>query len=160
MKPKAHLDPRRKQESSRLAWLEEPLRYWGKPWLVGLWLSGVIAAVILSLVPGTWISLTRRFPDFPSSVADVMELSSHFFGYAVLVGFVTVACKTWSRLIAIYIVAIFIGIVSEMLQFFLPQRGASFIDLSMNVLGASAGFLFGLAQLKRKRRVPPGGEDR
>lgn len=132
----------------------------GESLAFGLWLFGVVAAVILSIVPGSWISLKRRFPDFPSTVAEVIELSSHFFGYAVLVGLISVACITQAKLILIYVVSVVIGIVSEVSQIYLPQRGASFADLSMNVLGASAGFLFGLARLKRKRRAPRGGQGR
>lgn len=132
----------------------------GESLAFGLWLFGVVAAVILSIVPGSWISLKRRFPDFPSTVAEVIELSSHFFGYAVLVGHISVACITQAKLILIYVVSVVIGIVSEVSQIYLPQRGASFADLSMNVLGASAGFLFGLARLKRKRRAPRGGQGR
>lgn len=142
------------QTTPRAAWFTTLFRYWGNPWLACLWLSGLMAAILLSVVPGNWISLTRHFPDLSPTVADAIEPLSHFFGYAILVGFVCAPCRRRTTIIWIYIAAIFIGIMIEMAQVLLPQRGASFADLSMNVLGASAGFVFGVARLKRNTRTP------
>lgn len=143
---------------AQFAWLKELSQYWGNPWLAGLWLSAVIAAVLLSVVPGSWVSLTRR--GLSSDVAYIIELLSHFLGYAVLVGFVSMACRSWTKLIVVYIAALFISVMLEIVQFLIPERGASFDDLSMNVLGASAGFLFGAARLRRNNRVSIGRQSR
>ena len=144
--------------TARFAWLRGSLQYWSKPSLAALWLSAVLVAVILSVLPGSWVSLTRR--GLPDAVGDVIEPLSHFLGYAVLVGFVSMACNRVTTLIYVCLAAIGISVSLELVQLLVPERGASFQDLSMNVLGASAGFLFGVARLRRSRRVSVGAQNR
>jgi VanZ family protein len=46
--------------------------------------------------------------------------------------------------------AIGISVALEVVQLLVPERGTSFVDLTMNVLGASAGCLIGAVRLKRQ----------
>jgi VanZ family protein len=139
---------RRHRFPAPFSWLGRSLQNWKNPWLVGLWLSAVIAAVVLSVLPGSWLSLTRR--GLPDAVGDVIEPLLHFLGYAVLVGFVSMACRSFAALIYVFFAAIGISVALEIVQLLVPERGASFVDLTMNVLGAFAGCLFGAARLKRQ----------
>jgi VanZ family protein len=138
--------------------LDGVLQHWRRPWIAGLWLAAVIAAVILSVLPGSWVSLTRR--GLPEAVGDLVEPLSHFLGYAVLVGFASVACNSFMKLMYVFLAAIVISVSLEAAQLLVPERGASFQDLSMNVLGASAGCLFGAARLRRNRRGSVGAQGR
>jgi VanZ family protein len=116
----------------------------------------VIAAVVLSVLPGSWVSLTRR--GLPDAVGDVIEPLSHFLGYAVLVGFASMACDSFAKLMLVFVAAMALSGGLEVVQLLVPERGASLADLSMNVLGASAGCLFGAARLRRNRRIPARGQ--
>jgi hypothetical protein len=127
-----------------------------KFWLAGLWVSGVVAAIVFSVLPGSWISLTRR--GLSPAVGDVLEPALHFLGYAVLVGLVSLALNSVTRLIWVYVAAVLISGSMEIVQLLVPERGASLEDLSMNLLGATAGFLFGLARLKWNSRRSGGRE--
>jgi VanZ family protein len=104
------------------------------------------------------VSLTRR--GLPEAVGDLVEPLSHFLGYAVLVGFASVACNSFTKLLYVFLAAIVISVSLEVAQLLVPERGASFQDLSMNVLGASAGCLFGAARLRRNRRGSGGAQGR
>ena len=146
-----HSGAQRNRFTALFAWLGRILQYWRNPWLAGLWLSAVIAAVILSVLPGSWLSLTRR--GLPDAAGEVIEPLLHFLGYAVLVGFASMASNSLTRLTYIFLAAIGISVSLEVVQLLVPERGASFEDFLMNVLGASAGCLFGVARLKRNRRV-------
>jgi VanZ family protein len=137
---------------SQFAWLGELGQYWRNPWIAGLWVSALIAAIILSVLPGSWISLTRH--GLSPEIGDVLEPSLHFLGYAVLVGFVSLALNSITKLLYVYVAALLISGSMEIVQLLVPERGASIEDLSMNVLGASAGFLFGVARLRWGSRVP------
>jgi VanZ family protein len=160
MKRQDHSGWRRDQSPSRNGRLGPTLRYRANPWLAGLWLAGAVIAVILSIVPGSWISLTRHFPDLPPLLSDAILPLSHLFGYAILVGSVSLVCQTRIQLISLYIGALAIGAMLEILQILIPNRGISFGDFVMNVLGASAGLLFGAARLKRKSRALLGARAR
>jgi VanZ family protein len=142
---------RRNRLAAPFGWLARVLRNWKNPWLAGLWLSAVIAAVVLSVLPGSWLSLTRR--GLPDAAGDVIESLLHFLGYAVLVGFVSMACRSFTTLIYVFFAAIGISVALEVVKLLVPERGASLVDLTMNVLGACAGCLFGAARLKRKMRL-------
>jgi hypothetical protein len=106
----------------------------------------------------SWVSLTRR--GLPDAVGDVIEPLLHFLGYAVLVGFVSMACRSFTTLIYIFFAAIGIGVALELVQLLIPERGASFVDLTMNVLGACAGCLLGAACLKRQSRLQDSAQGR
>ena len=67
-------------------------------------MSAAIAAVVLSVLPGSWVSLTRR--GLPDAVGDVIEPMLHFLGYAVLVGFVSMACHSFTTLIYVFLAAL------------------------------------------------------
>lgn len=145
-----------KRLMSQFAWVGELAAYWKNPWVAGLWVSAVVAAIILSVLPGSWISLTRH--GLSPEIGKVLEPSLHFLGYAVLVGFVSLAFNSVTKLIYVYVAALLISVSLEVVQFLVPERGASFEDLSMNVLGATAGFLFGVARLRWSSRVSIGRE--
>ena len=151
-----HASSRRNRLTAPFTWLGRILQNWNNPWLAGLWLSAAIAAVVLSVLPGSWLSLTRR--GLPDAVGDVIEPLLHFLGYAVLVGFVSMACHSFTTLIYVFLAALALSASLEVVQLLVPERGASFADLAMNVLGASAGCLFGAARLKRKRRLAVGAQ--
>jgi VanZ family protein len=153
-----HAGSRRIRLAAPFGSLARVLRNWKNPWLAGLWLSAVIVAVVLSVLPGSWVSLTRR--GLPDAVGDVIEPLLHFLGYAVLVGFVSMACRSFTTLIYIFFAAIGIGVALELVQLLIPERGASFVDLTMNVLGACAGCLLGAACLKRQSRLQDSAQGR
>jgi VanZ family protein len=121
------------------------------PWVAALSLAAAIAAVVLSVLPGRWLSLTRR--GLPDIVGDVLEPSAHFLGYAVLVGFASMACGSFVHLMLLFAAAIALSGGLEVVQLLVPDRGASLADLAMNVLGAAAGCLFGAAWLRRSRHI-------
>jgi VanZ family protein len=151
-----HASSRRNRSTAPFAWLGRILKNWKHPWLAGLWLAAALAAVILSVLPGSWISLTRR--GLPDTVGDMIEPLLHFLGYAVLVGFVSMACRSFTTLLYVFLAALALSVSLEVVQLLVPERGASLVDLTMNVLGASAGCLFGAARLKRKRRLSDGAQ--
>jgi VanZ family protein len=153
-----HATSRRNRFTAPFTWLGCNLQNWKHPWLAGLWLAAALAAVVLSVLAGSWLSLTRR--GLPDAVGDVLEPLLHFLGYALLVGFVSLACRSFTTLIYVFFAAIGISVALEVVQLLVLERGASFVDLSMNVLGASAGCLFGAARLKKNKRVPVGAQGR
>jgi VanZ family protein len=120
-------------------------------WLAALWLAAVIGAVVLSVLPGSWVSLTPR--GLPDAVGDLVEPLLHFLGYAVLVGLASLACNSFTKLLYVLLAAIVISGALEAVQLLVPERGASFDDLAMNVLGSSVGCLFGGAIEKAKARL-------
>jgi hypothetical protein len=79
-----HASSQRSRFTAPFTWLGRNLQNWKHPWLAGLWLAAALAAVVLSALPGSWVSLTRR--GLPDAVGDVIEPLLHFLGYAVLVG--------------------------------------------------------------------------
>ena len=64
------------------------------------------------------------------------------------------ACRSFTTLIYVFLAALALSASLEVVQLLVPERGASFADLAMNVLGAGAGCLVGAARLKGKRRFP------
>jgi VanZ family protein len=153
-----HGSSRRNRFTAPFTWLGSVLQNWKNPWLAGLWLLAVIAAIILSVLPGSWLSLTRR--GLPDAVGEVIEPLLHFLGYAVLVGFISMACRSFTTLIYVFFAAIGISVALEVVQLLVPERGASVVDLAMNVLGASAGCLIGAARLKSKGCHSDGAQGR
>jgi VanZ family protein len=151
-------DSRRHGSAAPFSW--RPALSWSSRnrWLAALWVAAVIAAVVLAVLPGSWVSLTQR--GLPDALGDVIEPLSHFLGYAVLVGFASLACNRFTKLMYVLLAAIVISGALELVQLLVPERGASFEDFAMNVLGASVGCLFGAARPKRKRRLSGRGECR
>ena len=140
--------PRRKASKMQVA-KSQYLK--NRPWIAGFWLSGIIAATILSIVPGNWISVVQHVLGFSPAVGHVIEELLHFLGYAVLVGTISLICRTRAKLVLVYIIALSLAVLTELLQVFVPDRGVSLEDLAMNVLGASVGILVGLEWLRRLR---------
>ena len=104
------------------------------PWLAGLWLSAVIAAVVLL----SFLAAGYRSRDvvclMPSAI---IEPLLHFLGYAVLVGgSYPWACHSFTTLTYIFLAALALSVSLEVVQLLVPERGASFVDFSTNVLGA------------------------
>ena len=96
-----HASSRRNRLTAPFTWLGRILQNWDNPWLAGgWWLSAAIAAVVLSVLPGNWLSLTRR--GLPDAVGDVIEPLSHFLGYAVLVGFLSLTCNSLTKLTYVF----------------------------------------------------------
>ena len=150
--------PWRTRLISQFARVGELAQYWRNPWIAGLWVSAVVAAVILSVLPGSWISLTRR--GLPDEIGKVLEPSLHFLGYAVLVGSVSLAFDSLRKIVYVYLAALLLSASLEIVQLLVPERGASFEDFSMNLLGASAGLLFGVARLRWSSRASAGRQSR
>jgi VanZ family protein len=143
-------DSRRRGSAAQFPWRAGLSWSSRNRWLAALWLAAVIAAIALSVLPGGWVSLTRR--GLPDALGDVIEPLSHFVGYAVLVGFASLACNSFAKLMYVLLTAIVISGALELAQLLVPERGASLQDLSMNVLGAAVGCLIGAARLRRNRR--------
>jgi VanZ family protein len=149
-------DPRpRRRSLARLSW-RRGVSWSSKNRWLALSVAAVIAAVVLSVLPGRWMSLTRR--GLPAAVGDAIELWSHFLGYAVLVGLASMACDSFAKLMLVLAAAIVLSGGLELVQLLVPHRGASLADLSMNILGASAGYLIGAARLRRRRRTLARGQ--
>lgn len=127
-------------------------------WLAGFWVAAILGAIVLSVIPPGWIPLIPD--DLTPDAEQALDLSLHFIGYAGLVGFASLLFDRVAPLLVIYIAALGIGALLEAAQSFVPGRGAALDDLSMNILGASAGFLFGLVRLRRSSRVLLGSESR
>jgi VanZ family protein len=147
---------RRHRFAAQFAALGRASQDWRSRWLAAVWLAAVIAAVTLSVLPGSWVSLTRR--GLPDAVGDVIEPLSHFLGYAILVGFASMAFDSFAKLMLVFVAAVALSGGLEVVQLLVPERGASLADLSMNVLGATVGCLFGAARLRRNRRIPARGQ--
>lgn len=99
--------------------------------MIQLILTGYIILVIfLSLIPSAAIGGAM-----PS------DKLAHFLAYGVMGVLASLSVKSISKKVLLFILIIGLGILLELLQFYIPGRSASLFDIIANTLGAVAGYL-------------------
>ena len=96
-----------------------------------------IFIIILSIYPGSFLGC-YLFNDCnydPQITKDFIVSTNHLYAYIVLsiIGFLTYRKKNQFNILSIYL--IFLSIVLEVLQYFVPNRSFEFSDLFGNLAG-------------------------
>ena len=93
--------------------------------------------IILYLFPGSLLGwfLYKDFNLQPQITSDFFVSTNHLYAYIVLsaIGFLTFRKNNQFNILSIYL--IFLSIVLELLQYFIPNRSFEFSDLFGNLLG-------------------------
>ncbi len=93
--------------------------------------------IILYLFPGSLLGwfLYKDFNLQPQITSDFFVSTNHLYAYIVLsaIGFLTFRKNNQFNILSIYL--IFLSIVLEVLQYFIPNRSFEFSDLFGNLLG-------------------------
>ena len=81
------------------------------------------------------------------------DLFLHFIGYAVLINSALIAYGIKSKKINIVIYLFAFSFTMEIIQYFLPYRDFSFLDLVANGVGLIIGLIVGLTTLRLLHRT-------
>lgn len=112
--------------------------------LVPIWLRIVLAVGAISVVIYYSIVPPPGSSTISTGPAGILPISYwlHFISYAgltILLGFTTAHVPRPEWQIWVFIIVAGIGIVVEMIQYTIPARSFSFIDIYINILGVLAG---------------------
>ena len=122
---------------------------------VGAVLWGMPVVVLIVGLAVASCTSTQGFNEVYSEVAGFFSLGGtvvakwlransefgHFIGYALLSLSLSGALSR-RQLIVAPLVAVSFGLMMEVLQVFIPTRGASLTDMGINILGVGIGFAF------------------
>ncbi len=111
-------------------------------WKVLFWL---VFATLL------FLTLTPQ-PQQPIKLQNIDKLF-HFIAFAGFTALLKIAFQRLKR-ITIISLSIALGVLIEVIQYFIPNRGFSFADMLADALGALIGLALGIYIINRQKQLP------
>lgn len=99
----------------------------------------------LLLVIYTWLAVVNMDDTYISSFSD---LFTHFSAYIVLMNSCLIAYGTKPGKVIMFILLFLYSLIIEIVQYFIPYRDFSLLDLLANGLGLITGLIVGLTVLR------------